>query len=365
MRGQPLVFLMTVVLVWTTARIIHHLPEYDISARPADLGVQPLPNFAPRLQRIANATEQAELDNPVVMAEPAVENMTARPGTRPDVKTAIAHQLLWAEALTGRGDASAQIGSSPLADGPLVVDAGQNVASRPMPGDQPNMSAANRRWSIYAWSLVRKQSGGQALAPVGQYGGSQAGLVIRYPLGAKSVAPVLYARATAALADASDRTLAIGLSARPLAGVPLDIAVERRFGLTPGLRDRYVAMAVVGTGAELARSGLRIDAYAQAGVVGLNDRLGFFDLQMLATRPLVAHDQAALSVGGGVWSGGQQERTAGSGKAWLHRVDIGPRTAISLPVKDGQLILALDWRQRVDGRAQPSSGAALTLSAGF
>lgn len=29
------------------------------------------------------------------------------------------------------------------------------------------------------------------------------------------------------------------------------------------------------------------------------------------------------------------------------------------------MTFALDWRQRIDGNAQPASGAALTLSTGF
>jgi hypothetical protein len=38
---------------------------------------------------------------------------------------------------------------------------------------------------------------------------------------------------------------------------------------------------------------------------------------------------------------------------------------LTVPVERGALTFALDWRQRIDGQARPSSGVALTLSAGF
>ncbi|MBL0967041.1 MAG: class I SAM-dependent methyltransferase, partial [Blastomonas sp.] len=73
----------------------------------------------------------------------------------------------------------------------------------------------------------------------------------------------------------------------------------------------------------------------------------------------------AVALGGGLWAGGQQNSDAQGGKPWVHRVDIGPRAALTVPVENGSLALALDWRQRIDGAARPSSGAAFTLSAGF
>ena len=72
-----------------------------------------------------------------------------------------------------------------------------------------------------------------------------------------------------------------------------------------------------------------------------------------------------LALGGGLWAGGQQEPDGQGGKPWLHRVDLGPRAMLTVPVERGALTFALDWRQRMDGQARPSSGVALTLSAGF
>jgi hypothetical protein len=119
-------------------------------------------------------------------------------------------------------------------------------------------------------------------------------------------------------------------------------------------------------GAEMQAAGaVKVQAYGQAGLVGLNERAGFFDLQMLATRDVATLDNGSALVGAGIWAGGQQERAADGEKAWIHRVDVGPRAALDLPVGNARMTVALDWRQRIDGAAAPASGAALTVSTGF
>lgn len=229
----------------------------------------------------------------------------------------------------------------------------------------PSGPSSPKRWSVYGWSLIRQGSQAPALAAAGQYGGSQAGLVVRRALGDGANAPAAYARATSALASADDRSLALGISARPWAGVPVDLAVERRLGLGAGQRDQFAALLVGAAGVVDRRSGIQFDGYGQAGVIGLRKPRGFFDLQMVASRTVARADRRTLSVGAGMWAGGQQNIDADGGRRWLHRVDIGPRAAVVLPIENSAMTLALDWRQRVAGDALPSSGAAITLSAGF
>lgn len=231
------------------------------------------------------------------------------------------------------------------------------------PGSPTNKR--DKRWSIYGWSLLRANSRVRILAPGGQYGGSQAGLVVRYTVRDAPFALSIYTRAVAAVARDDDRTLAIGIAARPWSKVPVDLAVERRFGLTEGQRDRFAAMVLAGGGASLGASRIRIDGYAQAGIVGWNQRHAFFDLQMLATRPVMAKDGPVVLLGGGLWAGGQQERQPAGDKGWVHRADLGPRAALELPMGESRITVALDWRQRIDGNAQPDSGAVVTVSAGF
>lgn len=277
----------------------------------------------------------------------------------------MAHHLAWVQGLAA---VPGPTGPSrlPLVDGPLLIAPDQSSPQLAGAGSNLVAPVRDKAWSVYGWSLLRQGSGGSALAPGAQYGGSQAGLIVRYaPGGASPLAPSLYARAASALANDNDRTLAIGATARPWRALPVDLAVERRFALGTGQRDRFAAMLVAGGGTALGRSQVRAEAFGQAGIVGWKDRQGFFDLQVLATRPVVAQDGFVVSVGGGLWAGGQQEVDGAGGKRWVHRVDLGPRAALVFPISGSQMTVALDWRQRVDGQAQPSSGAALTVSAGF
>lgn len=367
-RGQPLLFLVTVLGCWTIARIMHHLPDNADFAAPSPIA--PLPA---RLLAVASV-DQAARAYPVASGRPGAPDRAAAafltghsaPGVgsgKIDFDTAMAHHRLWAQSLAPAWRAG---GRSLLFDGPLLIE--------PDTADTDETTAATRAalaegrqksWSIYAWSLVRSGGGEGALAPGAQYGGSQAGLILRYKLGEGTLAPSLYARAATALQSEDDRTMALGISARPWGEVPVDLAVERRFGLANGQKDRFAAMLVAGSGARLGRSQIEVEAFAQAGLVGLRGQQGFFDLQMLASRKVRTRDRHTVSLGGGLWAGGQQEPDADGAKRWVHRVDMGPRAALAMPLGGSQMMVALDWRQRIDGDARPASGAALTLSTGF
>lgn len=375
MRGQPLVFLGTVVLVWTAARTFQHMPDFG----PVAAVVRTAPTGMVRAQA------RSRSKGPGGLVPPSASAASARPVARQhlglqrtrfqgadDAHADIANGLDdWLVSAAGPARSAAPIdpGGVPIAGGPLPFDpewiALRPAAdeSRPAPGTAPIVSGT--RWSVYGWSLLRQGTRAGALAPGAQYGGSQAGLIVRYAMGDRARALSVYARAATALASDDDRTLAIGAAARPWAGVPVDLAVERRFGLADGQRDRFAAMLLAGGGGAIARSQVRLDAFGQAGIVGRSQPQGFFDLQMLATRQVAQADNHVITVGGGVWAGGQQEFDATGDKRWVHRVDLGPRVAVALPVREGRLTVALDWRQRVDGNALPASGATITVSTGF
>lgn len=367
-RGQPLVFLVTVLCVWSAARIADHwldagpVPparEPSVSAPRRSLPIAPVVALHPVSER------HRGIGAPAAIPEALARGGMTKPAALP-FAVALAHQRLWLESLVAEpgSDALRPSPVAPLLDPVMMPQAGS--AEPPfLPMGVPVTRPGRSRWSVYGWSLVRQGSGTRGLAPVAQYGGSQAGLLIQYALADAPNRPMLYARATGALARNDDRMLAIGLSARPVAAWPLDLAVERRMALGTRQRDQLAVMAVAGGAAGLGRSGLRLEAFGQAGLVGLSDPLGFFDLQLLATGPVHQSDSASVALGGGLWAGGQQNEGASGGKSWGHRVDIGPRAAMTVPVEGGTLALALDWRQRVDGDARPASGAALTLSAGF
>jgi hypothetical protein len=221
------------------------------------------------------------------------------------------------------------------------------------------------RWSADGWILVRGGDSAPALAAGGaSYGASQAGAVLRYALVPSSpLRPQAYVRVSAALGGTSHETeTAFGLMARPLRRLPLAVLGEVRLQNQLGvLQARPVVMAVT----ELApfRGPLDFDAeaYGQAGWAGGQNATLFYDFaatfQRRVAKPLSGVD---LRAGGGVWSGGQR------GAA---RLDLGPRielrTMIGPPSRRIGVRVGVDWRFRVAGRAEPGSGPALTVAAGF
>lgn len=103
-------------------------------------------------------------------------------------------------------------------------------------------------------------------------------------------------------------------------------------------------------------AGFRLEAYAQAGVVGARRRDGFADGAIVVDRSLGPDDTSLLRVGA---------LAAGAVQPGAARVDVGPRLTLRLPeVGEGSRI-ALDWRQRIAGDARPESGLALTLASDF
>ena len=98
------------------------------------------------------------------------------------------------------------------------------------------------------------------------------------------------------------------------------------------------------------------DYQGQAGYVGGKYASAFADGQLRAERPLAEFGDAKLTAGGGAWGGAQK------GAA---RLDIGPSASLQLKLGQTSSRLSMDWRFRVAGAAEPASGPALTISAGF
>ena len=181
--------------------------------------------------------------------------------------------------------------------------------------------------SASAWVYLR-DGDGRSLAGDGQLGGSQAGFRVAHALAGDGALRV-YGRATAALRRPEQSELALGLAFAPAPGLPVDVAVERRMAL---------------------------DAYGEAGVVGLRRRDVFADGAMSIDREIAAVGPTRVSVGG---------MAAGAIQPGVARVDVGPRLTLRLPDVGQGSSIALDWRQRVAGGARPESGLALTLASDF
>ena len=90
--------------------------------------------------------------------------------------------------------------------------------------------------------------------------------------------------------------------------------------------------------------------------VGGSFATAFVDGQGRVERPLGRFGEAEVSAGAGAWGGAQK------GAA---RLDIGPTAAVTFRLGEARGRLAADYRFRLAGNAEPRSGPALTVSAGF
>ena len=226
--------------------------------------------------------------------------------------------------------------------------------------------AKSDRWSLEAFSFFRAGSGGDAISAgrVAIYGASQSGARLQYRIAPSwGLDPRVYVRAYQAMVSGGETEAAAGLSARPLAAVPVRAYGEVRVTDTAlfGRTIRPAAYAVT----ELPPIPLPLDValelYGGAGYVGGVGATPFADGQAVASREMLrvkpfGDNPMRLSVGGGAWGGVQ--RDAG-------RFDIGPTLRLDFDLGDVPARVSVDWRERILGDAEPGSGVAATLSTQF
>lgn len=231
-------------------------------------------------------------------------------------------------------------------------------SGQPAPPAFPLASVTNPqpdRWHASAWLLWREGSGNtRDLVTAGRLGGSQAGLRIDYDMTPESVSrAALYGRVSTALNRPAQPEGALGVTWQPVRSVPLAIAGERRIALGDGARNANAVFAVGGFGPRPVLGNVEAEAYAQAGMVGFNRRDLFADGKLSLLTP-VTRTPARTGIS---LSGGAQPEVA--------RLDIGPEVQLRLPLPRAASRLSIEWRERVAGRAAPSSGLAVTLGGDF
>lgn len=199
--------------------------------------------------------------------------------------------------------------------------------------------------------MLARSDGGTTLAPGGTLGGSQAGARLLYRVNNDARRPfALSGRVYAPMRRLAAAEAAAGLDWRPSARLPVHFLIERRQRLGREGRSAFSASIHGGGSAGLGR-GWRLDAYAQAGIVGTRARDLFVDG---AAR--VSHPVGPVEVGGAVW---------GAAQPGASRLDVGPN--ITLPIRAGgaTMRLSAEYRFRIAGDARPVSGPALTLGVDF
>ncbi|ANU08640.1 hypothetical protein [Paraurantiacibacter namhicola] len=414
-RGKPLVVLATLTLCWVGVRALTWegipLPQdmaempatmtfADMSrSSPADVAIETAPHAAqpaevaaqvagtepplPREQKplpvstapTATAFAPAErwtMDVPASPTMPIVQPhkhdpATMTPQSREPMQPRVAagHTMMLAAAfsqstlppellaflapgsLLGAPEPAARQGgfaSASAADVPLI--ARTQLASR-------------KRWSVDAWAFWRQDTTTPITSGRASYGRSQAGAVIRYrPFPGSRWQPAIHLRGSWALDGAREREAALGVSARPVPGVPVALAAEGRlFDGPAGTELRPAAFAVTQLPAADLPLGLRGEAYAAGGYVGGREATPFLDGQArLEAKVFDLADRAKLRVGAGTWGGAQ---------SGVERLDVGPTASVQFRIGPVQGRASADYRLRVAGDVEPSSGPALTISAGF
>jgi len=219
---------------------------------------------------------------------------------------------------------------------------GASLAAMRLPLSAPRKAL----WSVSVWGISREGSIPAIGIGNGVLGGSQLGARIY-----RSLAPgvALTARLSTALASRQSEG-ALGLAVRRGA---VALIAERRFALDRGGRNDWSVTAVAGVADVRLPFGMRLDAYAQAGIVG---RDGFADGAVGVERGIVATQLGSVSVGAGSW---------GSMQPGVARLDIGPQLVARTALGGHTLRVSAEWRQRVLGAAAPASGAVVTLGADF
>lgn len=390
-RGQPVIALVMILAMWIAVRVT----VVALEGSPAE-GTQPMAasSGAPRL-----AAQAPEPLNPAYperhsarLATLAVPLMPRRGGNNaarraPQLASGDAvvrtEHLLAAPVQRSVAEPGA-ISAEAFSADPMATPAGNPVpagsrmsylaaptsiarrgtaATTDPPRDRTGLRLP--RWSADGWLLLRGGDQAPALSPgTAAYGGSQAGAVLRYGFApASALRPQAYLRGSTALgAQVRQSEAALGLMVRPVRRLPVALLGEWRLQEQGGVtRSRPVVMAVTELAPLRLPLGIEAEAYAQGGWAGGRDATPFYDLaatlQHRVIRPLPG---THLSAGGGVWSGGQRGAV---------RLDLGPRVELRTVLGPSSrrigVRVGVDWRFRVAGRAEPGSGPALTVAAGF
>jgi hypothetical protein len=341
LRGQPVAALAAILGAWIMARVMTWSPL-----------VTPMPPIGQQPPALAD-TELVETARP----DPTARDQVDEP-SHPQAALDRAPVALAQIAAVPVPSAAAPLPIKPPAvtglEPVLILPSLREATS---PAIKPSLPGPGR-WSVDAWLFLRAGNEAAlsgAVAP--SYGASQAGGMVRYALLPGSARRLsAYLRASAAV-DTKQREVAAGLSLRPLRRLPVALMAETRLiEDIDGRRVRPVVIAVTELPPFSLPAKMTAEVYAQGGYAAGREATPFGDGQVRVTRRLSERSGVHLDVGGGAWAGGQRGAV---------RVDVGPTASIAFPLGAGSLRLAADWRLRVAGDANPGSGPAMTISAGF
>ncbi len=332
----PLRFLALVLAGWICLRVAALMPWSEKAAADA-----PQPVASRTIAPSSNPLRAPALAVSALGAPPSVQQR----GWRPLVaRSRPARPFVAPASATGDPEAASR---PPLRPTALTAP----IPAAVWPLAPSGGTSGSDRWSASAWLSVR-ESGQGSLAAAGTLGGSQAGLRVGYRLNRDTARPLSLSGRLYAPLEAKGAEAVLGVEWKPLADVPVRLLAERRQRLSGDGRSAFAILAYGGVSEARVAGPLRLDAYAQAGMVGLRSNDLFADGAATVSLPLGRNVQAGI----GLW---------GAAQPGVSRLDAGPQVSLRLPVSAANMRLSAGYRVRVAGDALPASGPALTLAADF
>lgn len=336
-RSPPLRFLVLLLAAWTGSRAVWLVPEWwspEAEAGGALAAQKPRPE----------AVDPPVTAGPAAAPRPRIAAMTR--ATRP------ARLAPVPPSVPARGAAPSEAPPWPVVPWQLPQGEGERRRAVPVANREraPPIRAPSSRWSFSAWSFLR-QGDASTLGLGGTLGGSQAGALARFRINGDPARPLAVAiRLSSPIRRLAAAEAALGIDWRPSRRLPVHLVAERRQRLGRQGRSAF-GLTLHGGVSDAPIAGLRVEAYAQAGIVGTRSRDLFGDGAVRLSVPL-----GRIRLGAGAWSAAQPG---------LSRLDLGPQASLRLPLAGRNVAIAADWRFRVAGNARPGSGPALTVGTDF
>jgi hypothetical protein len=155
------------------------------------------------------------------------------------------------------------------------------------------------RIQMSSWALLRGPPGPGGLAAGGTLGGSQAGARLTYAFNRWIAASL---RTTSPVGGSRGAEVAGAIRLTPFRSIPVAITAERRQSISRhgGGRSAFALFAEGGLYRQPMPLNFSLDAYVQAGIVGLNSRDYFADGAFAFTRPVYGRFSAGFGIWGGV-----------------------------------------------------------------
>ena len=338
-QPPPLRFLAVVVGLWVCGRAAVLAPDSWVDRGAAAAPSRGSSNASAPPAAAAGAQVAAPAVAPAAPSRPLAVPILPAAGGRPPPRLAIAPPPAPLEIVALQPLAAARPAPSSAALLP-------RAAARPVAAP-----VRTGRWSASAWLLLRNDRAA-ALAPGGMLGGSQGGLRVTYRLNGDPGRPLAAsARLYAPVRNRAAAEAALGLDWRPTSKLPVHVLLERRQAIGRDGRSAFALSVHGGIDERPLVRGVSLDAYVQAGVVGVRSRHLF---AYGAAR--VSIPAAGARIGVVAWGGAPPGAT---------RLDAGPQASIRLPVAGERVRVSAEWRFRIAGDARPGSGPVLTLGSDF